>query len=111
MPWYLQKVRSPGLIPIITFQGLNNNFSFDRFERITIRRKLYDMISIDAARAINVADFKLKAGAAAHLVVLDSPNELEALRCHAPPAHIISHGIMVDQVRMRSMAQDPMLLA
>jgi cytosine deaminase len=59
--------------------------------------KLYDMITVDAARALGMADFEFKVGAPAHLVVLDQPNVLEALRHHEPPAYVISHGKLVDE--------------
>src|SRR6516225_3542456 len=48
--------------------------------------KLYDMITIDAAAAINVAGFGLAEGATANLVVLDQPDVVEALRFHHAPA-------------------------
>ena len=66
--------------------------------------KLYDMITIDAAAAINVAGFGLAEGAAANLVVLDQPDVVEALRFHHAPAHVISHGKLVDQAKMRAIA-------
>jgi cytosine deaminase len=66
--------------------------------------KLYDMITIDAAAAINVAGFGLAEGAAANLVVLDQPDVAEALRFHRAPAHVISHGKLVDQTKMRAIA-------
>jgi len=66
--------------------------------------KLYDMITIDAAAAINVAGFGLAEGAAANLVVLDQPDVVEALRFHRAPAHVISHGKLVDQAKMRAIA-------
>ncbi len=56
------------------------------------RERLYDMITTEAARAIGVSDFGLKVGGPAHLVVLQSPDVLEALREHAPPAFVVSHG-------------------
>ena len=43
---------------------------------------LYDMITVNAAQAMNVKDHQLKVGANANLVVLDVPNVLEALRNH-----------------------------
>jgi cytosine deaminase len=58
---------------------------------------LYDMITTHAARAMGLRDFELKAGAAAHLVVLGAPNVLEALRDHAAPLHVISHGKLVNR--------------
>lgn len=56
------------------------------------RERLYDMITIDAARAIGLKEFGLAVGGPAHLVVLRAPDLLEALREHAPPAYVVSHG-------------------
>ena len=58
---------------------------------------LYDMITTSAARCIGLDSFELKVGSPAHLVVLDEPNVLEALRNHQPPKWVISHGNLVDQ--------------
>jgi cytosine deaminase len=65
------------------------------------------MITTAAARAMNIGDFGLAVGAPAHVVVLDSPDELEALRWHAPPAHVISHGRLVDTAALRRMSESP----
>jgi hypothetical protein len=35
--------------------------------------------------------------------VLDRPDEVEALRYHGPPAHVISHGKLLDAAKMRAM--------
>lgn len=56
---------------------------------------LYDMVSTRAAAAMGLHDHALRPGAPAHLVVLDAPNVLEALRHHAAPRHVISHGRVV----------------
>jgi len=58
---------------------------------------LYDMITTSAARCIGLDSFELKVGSPAHLVVLEEPNVLEALRNHQPPKWVISHGKLVDQ--------------
>ncbi len=63
---------------------------------------LYDMITTRAAQAINVGPHRLEVGAAANLVVLKQKNVLEALREHAVPAALVSHGKLVDQAKMRS---------
>jgi cytosine deaminase len=68
---------------------------------------LYDMITTRSAQAMGLRDFELKVGAPAHLVILDAPNVLEALRDHAAPTHVISHGSLVDQIKMRDMARSP----
>lgn len=64
---------------------------------------LYDMITVEPARAVNLAGFGLSVGAPASLVVLDQPDEVEALRYHGPPAHVVSHGKLLDAAKMRAM--------
>ncbi len=66
---------------------------------------LYDMITTKAAECIGLKDFKLEVGAPAHLVVIDAPNTLEALRYHDAPLHVISHGKLVDQAKMRKVGR------
>lgn len=66
--------------------------------------KLYDMITVDAATAINVGPYGLFQSAPANLVVLDQADPVDALRFHAPPAHVISKGEIVDPMRMRALA-------
>jgi cytosine deaminase len=66
--------------------------------------KLYNMITVDAATAINLSGFRLTEGAVADLVVLNQPDVIEALRFHEPPAHVIKSGVLVDQARMRALA-------
>ena len=56
------------------------------------RERLYDMITTDAARAIGLPDFRLEVGAPAHLVVLEAPDVLEALREHAAPRAVLHQG-------------------
>jgi cytosine/creatinine deaminase len=63
---------------------------------------LYDMITTSAASAMNVNDHALKIGAPANLVVLGAPSVLEALRAHAAPLCVISHGKVIDVTRMES---------
>lgn len=65
--------------------------------------RLYDMVTIRAAQAMRVADYGLFEGKTAHLVVLQAPSILEALREHAAPLCVISHGRLVDQEKMKSM--------
>ena len=66
---------------------------------------LYDMITVDAAKAMNVANFEISADRPAHLVVLDQSDVVEALRFHAPPRTVISHGRVVDLGKMRELAR------
>jgi cytosine deaminase len=61
---------------------------------------LYDMITVNAARAMNLRGHAVEVGAPANLVVLSAPNVLEALREHTFPLHVISHGKPVDRSTM-----------
>ena len=64
---------------------------------------LYDMITANAARAMNIKDHALQIGAPANLVVLAAPNVLEALREHQAPLYVISHGKLIDRDRMETL--------
>jgi cytosine deaminase len=65
---------------------------------------LYQMITTDAARAMNIQGHVLETGNPANLVILSAPNVLEALREHGAPLHVISHGRLVDLAKMRAVA-------
>jgi cytosine deaminase len=65
---------------------------------------LYDMITTNPAKCINVHDFGLEVGKTANLVVLDQPSVLEAFRFHEAPAYVISHGQLVDREKMKQLA-------
>jgi cytosine deaminase len=66
---------------------------------------LYDMITVHAARAMNVENHELKVGANANLVVLGQANVLEALREHSAPRFVISHGKLVDRSKMEFLSK------
>jgi len=66
---------------------------------------LYEMITRRAALAMGVPDHELRVGAPANLVVLEAPDILEALREHAAPVAVVSHGKLVDQPGMRELAR------
>jgi cytosine deaminase len=66
---------------------------------------LYDMITVNAAKAMGVKGFALKVGAPANLVVLQEPSVLESFRTHAAPQYVISHGKLVDKVKMEKMSK------
>lgn len=63
--------------------------------------KIYDMVTIDAARAMNLKNFELKTGALANLVVLKEKSVYEAIWNHAEPLHVVSHGKLIDKDAMR----------
>ncbi len=56
---------------------------------------LYDMITVDAARAMGLDEVRLEVGAPADMVVLNAPSVLEALREHRAPVHVIRNGKVV----------------
>jgi cytosine deaminase len=56
---------------------------------------LYDMITVDAARAMGIGTHRLEVGAPANLVVLDVPDLLEALRHHRAPRVVVFEGKIV----------------
>lgn len=53
---------------------------------------LYDLITTNAARALSIAEFGLKEGNKANLVVLNAQSIAEALTDHDPPLHVIKEG-------------------
>jgi cytosine deaminase len=63
---------------------------------------LYDMITCRAAQAIGLKQFELKVGSPANLVVLKERSVLDALRNHAAPRYVISHGELVDLTQLES---------
>ena len=58
---------------------------------------LYDMITVEAARAMGIRDSELKVGNPANLVVLDQPSVREAFRYHRAPVHVISYGNLIQE--------------
>jgi cytosine/creatinine deaminase len=63
------------------------------------------MVTVAAAKAMNVLDFGLSVGDHANLVVLGQPDIIEALRFHAPPLQVVSHGQRIDLSRMQALAR------
>lgn len=53
---------------------------------------LYDLITVQAAKCINLPKFALKEKNIASLVVLDAKTVCEAFRYHRAPLHVISQG-------------------
>jgi len=62
---------------------------------------LYDLISVNAAKCINLPNFAIKKNSEANLVVLDAKTVCEAFRYHAAPTHVISHGKLVDADKLK----------
>jgi len=65
---------------------------------------LYDMITVNPAKALHISDFAIAVGAPANIVVLDQPDIVEALRFHGRPRAVISHGRAVDLDRISKLA-------
>jgi cytosine deaminase len=66
---------------------------------------LYEMITVNAARAMGLRDHSLQVGAPANLVILGFQNVLENLREHRAPLYVISHGKLVERARMETIAR------
>ncbi|MBN2407749.1 MAG: amidohydrolase family protein [Elusimicrobia bacterium] len=56
---------------------------------------LYDMITVNGAKAMGIKKFGIKTGNTANLVVLGVDSVLEALRAQEAPRYVISHGRLV----------------
>lgn len=59
--------------------------------------RVYDMITVDAARAMNLKRHRIKVGNPANLVVLAAGSVYEALWKHEAPLHLVSHGKLVER--------------
>jgi cytosine deaminase len=68
---------------------------------------LYDAITINPADAIGVDNHRLEVGNVANLVVLEGETIAEALRFHAAPRAVVSHGMLVDRVALKAAAAVP----
>lgn len=66
--------------------------------------KLYDMITVDAAAAINLQRYGLSPGCCANLIVLNHSDIVEAFRFHDGPSHVIGNGQIVDLRSIGEMA-------
>lgn len=54
---------------------------------------LYDLITTNAAKALNIKNYGLKEGCTADLVVLDAENVWEALWSHEAPLYVVKNGV------------------
>ncbi len=68
---------------------------------------LYDAITVNPAAAIGLEHHRLAVGNEANIVVLEGETIAEALRFHAAPRAVISHGHLVDRDAMKSGAEVP----
>jgi cytosine deaminase len=68
---------------------------------------LYDMITVNPAAAIGLANHQLAVGSEANLVVLEGDSVAEALRFHAAPRVVVSHGRLIDRKAMKETAAVP----
>lgn len=67
--------------------------------------QIYDMITVKAARCMNVHDLGVKAGSPANLVVLNARSVHEAIWYHEKPRYVIRHGKVLDTGRFASYMQ------
>ena len=68
---------------------------------------LYDAITVNPAAAIGVVDHAVAVGNVANLVVVEGETVADALRFHAAPRAVVSHGCLVDREAARTMANVP----
>ena len=68
---------------------------------------LYDMITVNPAVAIGLEGHEIAIGNEANLVVLEADTVREALRFHAAPRAVVSHGRLIDKESMREAAAVP----
>lgn len=62
---------------------------------------IYDMVTVNPGKAMNVKDFSIAEGHPAHLVVLDGKSVYEAIMYHKEPLYVVSHGKLIDKEAMR----------
>ena len=68
------------------------------------QERLYDAVTVNPARAVNVGDHRIESGSPANLVVHRHASLTDVLRFHEAPAAVISHGRVVDRDRMAELA-------
>lgn len=68
---------------------------------------LYDMVTVNPAAAIGLENHEMTVGKVANLVVLEGASVAEALRFHAAPRAVVSHGQLVDRAAMGKAAAVP----
>lgn len=54
--------------------------------------QVFDMVTVNAARAARLADYGIAPGCRADLVVIDAPSVHEALRLQPPRLHVVKNG-------------------
>ncbi len=64
--------------------------------------RLYDMVTVDAARVTGLPACRLEPGAPADLVILEGRTVREALTRHAPPRHVVVAGRVVASSVLRT---------
>ena len=68
---------------------------------------LYDAVTVNPAAAIGLHNHRLAVGNAANLVVVEGESIADALRFHAAPRAVVSHGRLVDQDATQELARVP----
>lgn len=63
---------------------------------------LFDMITVNGARAMGISDYGIEVGKAANLVVIDAPNVKEALRLQPDRRYVIHQGRLVAETQRQS---------
>ena len=62
---------------------------------------LYDLVTVNPAKCINLRKFELKEKNNASLVILDAKTVCEAFRWHKAPLHVIANGKLIKADNLR----------
>jgi cytosine deaminase len=68
---------------------------------------IYDAVTINPADALGLEGHRIGVGSRANLVVLEGETVAEALRFHAAPRAVVSHGHLIDRDAAQTLAQAP----
>lgn len=70
------------------------------------REVLYNMITVNPAKIMKLADYGLGPGKAANLIILNAEDSREALASHSAPAVVIRNGIVQCETRLNRSRRD-----
>lgn len=61
---------------------------------------IYDMITKNGAKCMNIPNYGIEKGKDANLVILDAPSIYQAFHYHKAPWAVISHGALLDKAKL-----------
>jgi cytosine/creatinine deaminase len=69
--------------------------------------QVFDMVTVNAARAARLADYGIAAGNKADLVVLGAASVRQALRLQPPRRHVIKNGVEIARTSVTQELRGP----